>query len=159
MREVIAARFGAVLAAEFGSGYGCEWDFQLQRYAVITPSVAGKPCKQWVMWKRDPVTGLPTKPDILGVLPFRELDAQCQQEILHNMRTSEIVNPHDGAGTWARHQTRVTAHNDKIVSDSNKLDAELFAMSISEVDLRRPWLKHHSGSTVQRRIAMGGTRS
>lgn len=155
MREVTARLFAAVLAQRFGSGYGCEFDLKIQRFVVITPSATGRPVRQVVVWRHDPNTGRPTQPDVLGLLPFRELDADCQREILYALDKTALTNPHDGAQGWANHVRTVEAHNDAVTARSLREAAELMAYGLTEVDLRRPWLKHHSGSAAQRRIAMG----
>lgn len=158
MRDAIAAQFASVLALKFGSGYGCEFDLRLQRYVVVTPSATGRPVRQVVVWRRDPTTGRPATPDVLGLLPFRELDQDCQAEILAAMDATALTNPHDGAQSWQEQRRRVEAHNEAVTRAAVREASELFALGISEVDLRRPYLKYHRGTPTQRRIAWGGTR-
>lgn len=157
-REAIAAQFAAVLRRRFGSGHSCEYDLTTQRYVVISPSAAGRPCRQFVVWYQDPHTGQPNKADVLGLLPFRELDAACQADILEAMDRTSLTNRHDGAQTWDAQARRVLEHNEAVTRAGIREAAELFALGLTEVDLRRPWLKHHTGSSSQRRIAWGGTR-
>jgi len=155
MREAIAHQFSAVLEARYGLGYGCEFLFPLGRYAIISPSTTGRPTRQVVVWRQDPRTGEATTPDVLGLLAMRELDEDCQREILEAMDRTALTNPHDGAGSWAKHVQQVEAHNAAVTATAIREAAELYALGLSEVDLKRPWLRHHSGSAAQRRIAMG----
>lgn len=149
------AWFRQELRRRFGAGHDAEWDGVLQRWVIVSPSAAGYPTRQVVAWYRDPKTGLPTRPDVAGILPFRELDDDCCHEILRNMEASSLTNRHDGAGTWKEKMRRAQAHNDAIVAKNTREAARLYVDAISEVDLRRPWLKHHSGSAALRRVARG----
>ena len=149
------AWFRQELRRRFGSGHDAEWDGVLQRWVIISPSVAGYPTRQPVMWFRDPHTGEPTTPDVAGILPFRDLDDDCCFEILRNMEQTSLTNRHDGAQTIEGKIKGVLAFNAALEARQTREAARAWADAIAEVDLRRPWLKHHSGSHATRRVARG----
>lgn len=146
------AWFRAELLRRFGSGHDAVWDGIYQRWAILSPSAVGYPTRQLVLQHRDR-EGNPAKPDIAGVLPFRDLDTETCHEILRNMEASSLTNRHDGAQTWAKKSALVTQHN-QAVSDAHIASAaENYVYGLTQVDLRRPWLKHHSGTATERKIA------
>lgn len=149
------AWFRQELRQRFGAGHDAEWDGVLQRWVIISPSAAGYPTRQIVQWYTDPRTGIPTRPDAGGILPFREMDDDCCREILRNMEASSLTNRHDGAQTWREKIKQAARHNEAIVARQTREAATAMVDAIAEVDLRRPWLKFHSGSPTTRRIARG----
>lgn len=150
------AWFRAELVSRFGSGHDCEWDPQFQRWVIISPAASGRPTRQLVVWTRSPITGEPIKPDANGILPFRDLNEDTCWEILRNMEASALTNRHDGEQNWARRAQVVDAHNAKVTATSVRESAKDYADMISEVDLRRPWLKHHAGTRGMRNVAQRG---
>lgn len=149
------AWFRQELRRRFGSGHDAEWDGVLQRWVIVSPSAAGYPTRQIVAWYKDPRTGLPTKPDVADILPFRDLDDDCCFEILRNMEASSLTNRHDGAQTWGEKIRRANRHNEALVAEQTRAAARAYVDAIAEVDLRRPWLKFHSGTASARRAARG----
>lgn len=152
------AWFQAELLRRFGAGHHAEWDAVIQRWVVVSPSAAGYPTRQPFVWHADPKSGLPAKRDAAGLLPMRELDTDGCWYILRNMEASALTNRHDGAQTWAQKAALVTAHNEAVSAAHVREAATIYADMIHDVDLRRPWLKHHSGTKAERRVAWGGSR-
>lgn len=148
------AWFRAELLRRFGSGHDAVWDATYQRWAIISPSAVGYPTRQLVLQRVDR-HGNPTVPDIAGILPFRDLDDDCCHEILRNMEASSLTNRHDGAQTWEKKAEQITAHNAAVSDAYVKTAAGLYVDSLAEMDLKRPWVKHHSRNATERRIAWG----
>lgn len=142
-RDVLRERYGA----------DCVWDATVCRWAIDSPSTAGKMVRQLVVWRFDPVTGAPLTAKPGELLPFRELTPDTMREILDNMERASLLNPHDGAGSWKEHTRRVLAHNEATSRRYIRQGAELFALGLEAVDLKRPYLKFHSGTPTERRIA------
>lgn len=115
------------------------WEFQFQ-------SAAGRPTSQFFGWDRNPMTGAVIEPDEYGLLPFRDLDDAACAEIITTCERTFIGNRSDGAGTWKRQSDRTLEYNAGIRSRSAKQRADDYAYAIQQVDLRRPWLKHHHRS-------------
>lgn len=150
--RIAPAWFRAELLRRFGTGHDAEWDGIYQRWVIISPSAAGYPTRQLVVQRVDR-HGNPTRPDVAGILPFRELDDTTCHEILRNMEASSLTNRHDGAQTWANKARLITAHNAAVSDAHVEAAARNYVASLAEVDLKRPWLKHHSGTATERRIA------
>jgi hypothetical protein len=142
-RDVLRERYGA----------DCVWDPTVCRWAVDSPSAGGKMVRQLVVWRFDPTTGEPLTAAPGEILPFRELTPDTMQDILRNMERTSLLNPHDGAGSWKEHVRRTVEHNEATSRAYVRKGAELFALGLAEVDLKRPWIKFHSGSETMRRIA------
>jgi len=151
--RIAPAWFRAELLRRFGSGHDAVWDPVLSRWVIVSPSAAGYPTRQVVVWRRDPATDKATRPDVAGLLPVRELDDACCWEIIRNMERSALTNRVDGAGTWKQQVARTTETNNAVQAAHVREAAENFAYALTQVDLRRPWLKHHSGSKNLRRVA------
>lgn len=156
IRQEAPSWFREELRRRFGAGHDCEWDMTLCRWVVITPSSTGKPVRQPVVWRVDPHSGLPLRADRTGLLPFRELTPETLRDILDNLERTALHNRHDGAGTWGRHVAQVVAHNEGVRQRVIQEGMDDYWTALSEVDLKRPWLKHHSGSAALRRLANGG---
>lgn len=163
-REQIAASFGAVLARRYGTEWGCLWDAKIQRYVVTGRSAVGRPTREVFGWFHDPTRSgwnaetlrfehppVPVDPDT-GLPPFRELDAQAQREIIEAMERTYVASP-AGAGTWAGAVRARREHNDQLYRTRVRQKAEDVATILSEVDLRRPWVKFHRGPARARRVA------
>lgn len=148
------AEFRAELKRRFGTEYDVRWNDAVSRWEFITPSVAGVPVSQFLGWKKDPKTGKPLDADpVTGLYPFRDLDADAQREVLRNMERSSLINPHDGAGSWKKKVKQTMEHNRQVHRRNVRQAAEAYADAIAEVDLRRPWIKHHSPNKAERRVA------
>lgn len=121
-----------------------EWDVQFSRWRFFFTSAAGREASWLYMWDRDPRTGGPAPIDpVTGLRPFRELDAQAQAEIIYHGERTSLTNPLTGAGTWAEATKRQL---DERAADHKKLrreHGENYAYALQQVDLRRPWWKHH----------------
>ncbi len=141
-REELRRRFGA----------DCVWDATVSRWAIDSPSQDGKIVRQLVVWRFDPRTGEPLTARPGELLPFRELTMDCMRDILQNMERTSLTNPM-GAGSWRQHIAQVVRHNEAVSEAHIRKAAELFTLGLAEVDLKRPWLKFHSGSATERRIA------
>lgn len=146
------------LNREFGSGHDVRFNDVVQRWEVISPSAAGRPISQFFGWSRNPLTGTPIAPDQFGLLPFRELDQAGMDAIVQSMRDTFIGGSADGYTSWKERHAGVTAHNEAVSRAYSRQSAVEYAQALSEVDLRRPWIRHHSRNPVERRIAWGGTR-
>lgn len=146
------AWFRAELLRRFGSGHDAVWDGIYQRWAIISPSAVGYPTRQLVLQRVDR-EGNPTKPDIAGILPFRDLDPETCHEILRKMEASSLTNRHDGAQTWAKKGELVLAHNAALSDAYAESAARNYVYGLTQMDLKRPWLKHHSGTATERKIA------
>lgn len=162
-REVIAVGglraapewFRSELVRRFGTGHDCVWDDQIQRWVILSPSASGRPTRQAWVWYKDPRTGQPLKPDKSGILPARELDQASCYEILDNMEKSALT-ARDGPGSWARKVDEGQRFNDAVTDTAKKEAVNAYVDALTEADLRRPWVKHHSRSAVQRQIAQRG---
>lgn len=147
--------FRQELLRRFGAGHDAEWDGILQRWVIVSPSVAGLPTRQPVVWYRDPHTGQPAKRDESGLMPMKELTTDTCWEIIRNMERSALTNRHDGAQTWGAKSVQVQAHNEGLQAAAAKAAADVWADAIADVDLRRPWVKHYSRNPNERRVAWG----
>lgn len=121
----------------------CRFNDQLSRWEFVMKSAAGLDTSQFFGWDRNPLTGASIEPDEYGLLPFRELTDDACQEILRSCERTFLGNRADGAGTWKEQSTRAQAFNKAIRQKSAKDRAENFSFALKEVDLRRPWMKHH----------------
>lgn len=121
-----------------------EWDEIYGRWRFFFTSAAGREASWLYMWDRDPRTGGPAPIDPLtGLRPFRELDAEAQAEIkFHGDRTS-LTNPIDGDGTWRKRGKNVVAAQKAAHAKRRAAHADNYAYALQQVDLRRPWVKHH----------------
>jgi hypothetical protein len=72
----------------------------LSRWEFILTSADGVPRSQfWGVYK-NPLTGMPVKPDpMTGLHPFRELDDETMRDALKNLEMTFVANPFDGAGS------------------------------------------------------------
>jgi len=163
-REQIAASFGAELRKRFGTEWGSTWDGKIQRYVVVGRSAVGMPTREIFGWFYDPTRShwdkdagefrhptIPVDPET-GLPPFRELDAQAQFEIIDAMHRTFVAG-RQGPGNWAKHVANAHQHNTDLHRKKVKQQAENMATILSEVDLRRPWIRMHSGPARTRRVA------
>ena len=121
-----------------------EWDVQFSRWRFFFTSAAGREASWLYMWDRDPRTGGPAEIDpVTGLRPFRELDAQAQAEIIYHGERTSLTNPLTGAGTWENATRRQLDDRARDHAKSRREQAENYAYALQQVDLRRPWWKHH----------------
>lgn len=143
VREAPAA-FVAELKRRFGSDQDVRYNTQVGRWEFLSLSAGGMQVSQFLGWTVNPLTGEKVEPDpVSGLLPFRELDAEAQAEVIRNLEKSYIGNRHDGAGSWREHQTKTIEHNREIDRKKRREKAEDYAYAIQQVDLRRPWVRYH----------------
>jgi hypothetical protein len=90
---------------------------------------------------------------VTGLLPFRDLTPDAQEEIIRSMERTFIGNRADGAGTWRRHMKQRRDYNTELRKKRARQRGEAFAEIISELDLRRPWVKYHRRSTKKQVFA------
>lgn len=143
VREAPAA-FVAELKRRFGSDQDVRFNAQVGRWEFLSLSAGGMPVSQFLGWTRNPLTGEKIEPDpVTGLLPFRELDATAQAEIVTNLEVSYIGNRHDGSRDWREHRDKTMEFNRRLDRKKRVEKAEDVAYAIQQVDLRRPWIKHH----------------
>lgn len=128
---------------QFPDFIGVRFNETLSRWEFQFASAAGLPTSQFYGWTANPLTGAVIEPDAYGLLPFRDLTDDACQEILTSCERTFLGNREDGAGTWKRQSDRTLRHNAGIRRRSATQRAEDFAYAMQQVDLRRPWLKHH----------------
>lgn len=141
------ADFVAKLRAEFPDFQELRFNVTLGRWEFVFLSVVGRPVSQFFGWDRNPVTGEPLQADpATGLLPFRDLDAVAQAEILKSCRDTYLAK--DAAvQTWADKAKDARRHNVELRRKKARQRGEDFAYMIQQVDLRRPWVKYHQRST------------
>lgn len=129
----------------YNEAVGGRWEF-------VFMSAANRPVSQFWGWYKNPFTGQPIEPDPeSGLVPYRGLEPDAQTEIIANLTASFIGNRHDGDGTWKKQFDARREHNRQVMRDSAIRRGDAFAHLIKEVDLRRPWVKHHSVTPRGRR--------
>lgn len=138
----------AAFVAELKRRYGSDWDVRynthLCRWEFESLSAGGMRVSQFLGWSRNPLTGEAIEPDpVTGLLPFRELDETAQAEILRNLEVSYIGNRVDGAASWKQYQHDRIEYNKALDRKKRREKADDYAYAITQVDLRRPWIKHH----------------
>lgn len=138
------ADFVARLRLQCGSDWDVRWNLAVQRWEFLSTSAGGIQVSQFWGWFKNPLTGEKIEPDpVSGLVPFRDLDATAQAEILQNLEASYIGNRHDGAKDWETWSGDRIRYNKAVDTKRRKEKANDFADIISEVDLRRPWVKYH----------------
>jgi hypothetical protein len=135
---------------EFPDFRECRFNEAVNRWEFVFLSVAGVETSQFLGWYKNPLTGQAIEPDpVTGLLPFRDLDDTAQAEILENCKRTFLGNRADGAGTWQRQFDQARAHNTHMRKESARKRGEDFAYLISQMDLRRPWVKYHQRGAKQ----------
>lgn len=116
----------------------------LSRWEFIFTSAAGLEVSQFYGWEVNPLTGAAIDADPLtGLLPFRDLTPDAIAEIIARGDQSYIGNRHDGARDWRDSFQQKMRHNRDIRVKNWKQRGDDFAYLIKQVDLKRPWVKHH----------------
>jgi hypothetical protein len=130
-------RLKALCGADWEVRYNeevCRWEFQ-------STSAGGMRVSQFWGWFYNPLTKEKLEPDgITGLLPYRDLTPDAQEEILRNLETSYIGNREDGARDWAQLSRQRIEFNKAIGVKKRRNRAEDYAYALTQVDLRRPWL-------------------
>ena len=128
---------------------GADWDVryneEVHRWEFLSTSAGGMRVSQFLGWFTNPLTGERIEPDpITGLLPFRDLTPDCQEEVLKNLEASYLGNREDGAGTYKRQFEQRMRFNRDIRIASARKRGQLYADLIAEVNLARPgWKKEH----------------
>lgn len=136
--------FNARCRAAFPDFVEARFNEAVGRFEVVTLSAANMPVSQFFGWFRNPITGEKIEPDyVTGLVPYRDLNDDAQNEVFANLEKSFIGNAHDGAGTNANDIARRRAHNEALRRTRLRQRAETIANVIKEVDLNRPWVKFH----------------
>jgi hypothetical protein len=128
---------------EFPDFLDVRFNESLSRWEFQFSSAAGLPTSQFFGWDRNPLTGAVIEPDEFGLLPFRDLDDVACAEIIASCERTFIGNRADGAGTWKKQSDQTLAYNAGVRRRSAVKRADDYAYAVQQVDLRRPWLKHH----------------
>lgn len=140
----VPAGFREELQRRYGQDYDVRWCAEVGRWEFLVPSATGKPVSLFWGWFQNPLTGERIAPDPeSGLVPFRDLDPDGQAAVFKSLDETYLGNPWDGAGTWAKHFENRRAYNAAHQQKSRWGRATQYADLIKEVDLRRPWVKHH----------------
>jgi hypothetical protein len=117
------------------------FNYALHRWEFIFTSTAGRPVSIIYGWDRNPLTGATLEPDpVTGLLPFRDLTPDAQAEII---RIGDATNMARDARDWRDYMHQRSRYNRELRKKSAAERADDFAYMIQQVDLRRPWMKHH----------------
>ena len=115
----------------------CRWEF-------VFTSAAGLPVSQFYGWEKNPLTGAVVEADpATGLLPFRDLTPDAVAEIIKRGDESYLGNRHDGARDWRDSMQQKMRYNRDITHRNWAQRGDDFAYMIQQVDLKRPWVKHH----------------
>jgi len=145
------------LKSTCGSDWNVLWNDLLGRWQFDSLSAGGKVVSQFWGWYKDQ-HGNPLEPDpVTGLYPFRDLDLTAQDEAIRNLQKTYIGKTGYGLIDWNKFQKSNIAYNQAVMQQRAKRRATLFADLIREMDIRRPWLKHHSGSKAERRVALSSS--
>lgn len=132
------------LKAQCGSDWDVRFNEEVNRWEFLSTSAGGMRVSQFLGWFVNPLTGERLEPDpITGLLPFRDLTPDAQEEVLRNLDVSFLGNRADGAGTFKRQFEQRIRYNKAIQVESAKKRGQLYADLIHEVNLARPWKKEH----------------
>jgi hypothetical protein len=146
MREPPAG-FVAQLKALCGSDWDVRYNEEVCRWEFLSTSAGGMRVSQFWGWFYNPLTKVKLEPDgITGLLPYRDLTPDAQAEILKNLETSYIGNRVDGARNWEELSRQRMQFNKAIDVKKRRDRADNYAYSLTQVDLRRPWVKYHPRS-------------
>lgn len=152
MRDLTA--FNARLASTFGAAYRSYWNAAVGRYAVDTPTADGKTVVQFWCQFYDPTTLEPLEADpVTSLHPYRDLDEVAQEEVIRNLHRSYIGKTGHGLRDWDLNAQVSRKHNADLKKAKLRARADTYADLIAEVNSGRPYLKHHSGTPTQRRLA------
>lgn len=132
------------LKALCGSEWDVRWNSEVHRWEFLSLSAGGVRVSQFLGWFTNPFTGERIEPDpVTGLLPFRDLTPDCQEEVLRNLEVSYIGNPVDG-GTWRQYLTQRRVFNRDLRVQRAKERGATYADLIREVAISRPgWKKDH----------------
>lgn len=146
MREPPAG-FVARLKALCGSDWSVRYNEHVQRWEFQSFSAGGRLVSQFFGWFYNPLTKEKIEPDgVTGLLPYRDLTPDAQAEILRNLEISYIGNPVDGAKDWETYSGDRIRFNKQVDVKKRRQKADDYAYALTQVDLRRPWVKDHPRS-------------
>lgn len=141
------AGFVARLKALCGADWDVRYNEEVCRWEFLSNSAGGMRVSQFFGWFKNPLTGEKIEPDpVTGLAPFRDLDPTAQAEILKNLEESYIGNRVDGAKNWEQWSGDRIRFNRALDAAKRRKRAEDYAYSLTQVDLRRPWLRYHQRS-------------
>lgn len=144
MREPPAG-FVAQVKALCGADWEVRYNDHVGRWEFISTSAGGRRVSQFYGWYRNPLTGARIEPDpVTGLVPFRDLDIAAQQEILKSLEETYLGNRADGAKNWETWSGDRMRYNKQLDAQKRRQRAEDYAYALTQVDLRRPWVKYHS---------------
>lgn len=155
MREAPTA-FVAEMHRRFSDFRGVRWNEHVSRWEFQFLSQFNTVTSQFLGWSHNPLTGEAIAPDpVTGLAPFRDLDEQAQAFVIKSCEKTFIGNRHDGASSWAETIKKGAEHNKKVHRDRRVAQAEDWGYALQQVDLRRPWVKHHQRSTEKLIVPVG----
>lgn len=151
------AGFVARLKALCGADWDVRYNEEVCRWEFLSTSAGGMRVSQFWGWFKNPLSGAKIEPDpVTGLVPFRDLDVVAQAEILKNLEESYIGNRHDGARDWGELTKQRMDFNKNIDVKKRRERADNYAYSLTQVDLRRPWVKHsYLAKQAARKRALG----
>jgi len=151
MPREFPAAFDARLRSLFPDYVSGRFNESLGRWELVFLSAAGYPVSQFWGLERNPLTGERIAPDpATGLLPYRDLDAAAQDEIVANCRATFIgVDAGQVSGDahrdWSAKFKNVRTYNQNVMARDKRHKANDLADMITSFDIRRPgWLSEHS---------------
>ena len=112
MREPKYSWVRALRALTGNEGDGIRFNEALGRWEFMLTSADGVIRSQFWCQFTNPLTGEPIPPDpFTGLAPFRELTDESMIEVLANLESTFVGNPHDGAGTTQKQVMANITHN------------------------------------------------
>jgi hypothetical protein len=116
----------------------------LSRWEFVFTSAAGLPVSQFYGWEVNPLTGEAIEPDpVTGLLPFRDLTPEAIADIIKVGERTYLGKRTEGARDWRDSIQQKMRHNRDVKQKDWVRRGEDFAYLIKQVDLKRPWVKHH----------------
>ena len=130
---------------------GADWDVRYNeevcRWEFLSNSASGMRVSQFFGWFYNPLTKEKIEPDaVTGLVPYRDLTPDAQEEILKNLEVSYLGNRQDGAKNWEAWSGDRIRYNKQLDAAKRRKKAEDYAYALTQVDLRRPWVKYHRRS-------------
>lgn len=160
MREP-PAEFVRRLKAQQGQDWDVRWNYDVDRWELLSPSTAGVPVSQFWGWYKNPVTGKPIEADpVTGLVPFRDIQSPEDQEaFLRVLAETDLRNGVGAPKTWREHLKRNREFNRDLHAKRARERGWTIANLIKEVDLRRPWVKYHKRSRRQTFVPVSSSTS